>query len=50
MTWRKEYNPNYSMTEMAQKTEKSLGELRIFVFSLSPVRNHKLTIMRNILK
>ena len=37
-------HPNYSIIEIDQNTEKSLGYLRRFAVSQTPVRNHLLTV------
>ena len=39
-------NPNYSIAEIGQNTEKSPGDLRKLAVTQTPVRNHRLTLVR----
>ena len=38
-------NPNYSIVEIGQNTEKSPGNLRRLFASQTPVKDHRLTLM-----
>ena len=38
-------NSNYSIAEIGQNTEKSLGDLRRLVVTQNPVKDHHLTLM-----
>ena len=40
-----EDQPNYSIVEIGQNTEKSPGDLRRLAVTQAPVENHKLTLM-----
>ena len=42
-------HPNYSIIENGQNTEKSPGDLRL-ALTQTPVRNHRLTLVRKTLK
>ena len=42
--------PNYSITEKGQNTDKSTGDLRWLVVTLTPVKNHQLILMWKTLK
>ena len=39
------HHPNYSIIEIGQNTEKSLGDLRRLVISETPVENHQTTLV-----
>ena len=43
-------SPNYSIVEISQNTEKSLGDLRRHVITQIPVNNHRLTLICKTLK
>ena len=43
-------NPNCSIVEIGQNTEKSPGDLRKLAVTQTPIRNHRLTLMRKTLK
>ena len=38
-------NPNYSIADIGQNTEKSPGDLKRLAVTQTPVRNHWLTLM-----
>ena len=38
-------NPNYSIAEIGQNTEKSPGNLRKLAVTQTPVKDHQLTLM-----
>ena len=39
-------NPNYSVVEVGQNTEKSPGDLRRLTVTQTPVKDHQLTLVR----
>ena len=43
-------HPNYSIVEIGQNTEKSIGELRRLAVTQTPVKDHQLTLMRKTCK
>ena len=43
-------NPNYSITEIGQNTEKSPGNLWRLAVTQTPVKDRQLTLMRKTLK
>ena len=38
-------HPGYSIVEIGQNTERSLGELRRFAITQTPVKDHHLTLV-----
>ena len=45
-----EHDPDYSIAEIGQNTEKSPGELRRLAVTQTPVRTHRLTSVRKLRK
>ena len=45
-----EDHPNYNIIKIGQNTEKRPVDLRRFVVSLPPVKNHQLTLVAKTLK
>ena len=43
-------NPNYSIVEIGQNTEKNPGDWRRFVVTQIPVKDHQLTMVEKIHK